>query len=318
MDTEDQDALTADEQAQMATMEAADQNLPADDKGGKKKPEAAVVTEGVKTEGEGADGKGGKDFVPLATYLEEKNERKALRDEIAQMQTAHQTQMTTAMDRFERALKAFAPKEPVVEAPKLPDFNEDPAGYIAARLEQGDKTLDQIRTELADLKKTNTVRSETETQQAAVRDIFAFAVGKENEFKAKTSDYDDASKFIIESRRGELEDMGYQPAQIKQMIDGERLTIALQSKQNGSNPAEVVYKLAKRRGYVTKASEGDKGKDGKELLDAARRGTEQAQSPNGARGNAPSPLTAARLLEMSEAEFARAIETPEGRALLGA
>jgi hypothetical protein len=58
--------------------------------------------------------------------------------------------------------------------------------------------------------------------------------------------------------------------------------------------------------------------DAAERLRTVASGQRQGASLGALRGSGPHPLTAQRLLEMSDAEFARAIATPEGRALLGA
>jgi len=47
-------------------------------------------------------------------------------------------------------------------------------------------------------------------------------------------------------------------------------------------------------------------------------GQQQARGLSGARGSGPAPMTAQRLLEMSDAEFTKSLETEEGRALMGA
>jgi len=157
-----------------------------------------------------------------------------------------------------------------------------------------------------------------------VKEIFAYAVEKENEFKSKTPDYDEASKFLIQSRNEELAELGYEPDQVKQMIDVERLTIAAQAKAQGKNPAELVYNIAKRRGFTAKAPDGEKAATegappvtSEQKIDAAKKGAEYATSLSNGRGNLPPGLTVQRLLEMSEADFDRAMQTPEGRALMG-
>jgi hypothetical protein len=80
-----------------------------------------------------------------------------------------------------------------------------------------------------------------------------YAITQEKAFIAATPDYNDASIFLLQSRKDELSDLGYNDAQCQEIINNERLAIASQCKQNGTNPAEAVYKIAKRRGYALKA-----------------------------------------------------------------
>lgn len=277
------------------------------------------VSEEVEEEGEAAQvGK----TVPLAALHESRTQTKALRDELKQSQDAHKAEMAKAMDRFERAIAAFAPKppEPVVE--KVPDFETDPAGWIAHTMKSTGKELEDVRKELKTLQDDKAQKVEQDKQTSVIRGIMDYAVTKENEFKAANPDYDEASAFLINSRKEELADLGYPEAQIMQMIQGEKLTIAAQAKEQGKNPAELVYNIAKRRGFQKKVpaagdGNGQQPQDDKARIETVRKGTEHGTGLSGARGNAPSPLTAQRLLELSEADFDKAIQTPEGRALLG-
>lgn len=260
----------------------------------------------------GADGKpveaveAKKEFVPLATFLETKNEGKALRERYEALEKNYQTLET----RTDIILKGLMPKP---EAPKpevIPDFNEDPAGWIAATMKAQGKTLEQVQAELterkaADAKNTDANKRQTE-QQTFVKGVMDYALEKEKSFTAANADYMAASAFLVESRKGELEDAGWKPDQILQIINQERFAIAQKAKEEGADPAERVFKIAKRRGFAPKPAEGGDGKvavSDAEKLSAIKAGQEQGQSLSGAPGAGPSPMTAKRLLEMSEAEF---------------
>lgn len=344
----DPNAFSAEEQALFDQMQQDGDGNPADD--GKPaapapkpekpaKPAAAAKPEGEKGTGEGdgnKDGKPGDDttnnkMVPHAALHETRLELKEAREAAAKREEEHKAEMAKAMDRFEKTLAAFAPKKEEPKPEPVPDFETDPAGWIAHTMQTQGKSLEAVQTELATLKQEKAKAAETSKQQAAVKEIFDYAVEQEKTFKASNPDYDDASKFILESRQTELAFMGYTPQQIAEMINVERLTIAHQAKQQGKNPAEIVYNIAKSRGYAKKApdplpGEGEGGGGGKQptaeevarqRLDAAQKGRQQDQGLSGANGNAPSPLTAQRLLELPDAEFDRLVHTPEGRALLG-
>jgi hypothetical protein len=349
----DQDTLSAEEMALEAQMRADGDGNPEDDgkpvvpeKPAKPAKPAKAATkagaaakpegEGEEEEGEegaegaveGADGKGAKKgTVPHAALHEERELRKQAQAALIKTQEEHAAQMTKAMERFERALQAFAPKEPVPEPVKVPDFETDPAGWIAHTMQSQGKSLEQVQGELKAMKdereKAQTANTENAKNQAVVKEIFDYAVEKENVFKAANPDYDAASAFLLQSRKEELAELGYPEKQIAEMINVERLTIAHQAKQNSKDPAEIVYNLARRRGYAKKETPAADGQQqqqqptGAERIEAARKGTEQAQGLGGERGTPANGLTAARLLEMSDAEFDRAMATKEGRALMG-
>jgi hypothetical protein len=287
--------------------------------------------DGPEGEGEGAADVAGKNkMVPHAALHETREELKAARAAMAAKDAEHTATMAKAMDRFEKTLAAFAPKPPEEKVEPVPDFETDPAGWISHTMKAQGKTLEEVQGELTTLRQEKAQRSEQDQQVAVVRGVMDYAVNLENQFKAVTPDYDAASAFLIESRKGELADMGYDQNQVDQMIYVERLTIAAQAQQQKKNPAEIVYNLAKRRGYQAKAAlvEEEEGEEeapaqpaqeaSRERLATAQKGRTQDQGLSGARGNAPSPLTAQRLLELPDAEFDKLVNTPEGRALLGA
>ena len=95
----------------------------------------------------------------------------------------------------------------------------------------------------------------------------------------------------------------------------------------------MIYGLAKRRGYTAKVAEEDAGEGEEaeaapapkpapaaaaERLKNVAKGQEASASLSDLGGKGPTNLTAQRLAEMSDAEFAAAMETKEGRALMGA
>lgn len=338
----DQDSLTADEQALLKQMEsdegtddgAGDPPPPpppaaAKPKGNKAKAPAPAAKADGEGDGEG-EGEGAapdparQKMVPHAALHEERLARQAADKRLEEAEKRFQTLEA----RTNLILEKLVPKEPEVKPEPIPDFETDPAGWIAHTMKSTGKELEDVKKELTTLREEKAQKTEQDKNTSVVRSIMDYAVTKENEFKAITPDYDEASVFLMESRKDELTELGYSEAEIVQMIQGEKLTIAAQAKQQGKNPAELVYNIAKRRGFAKKAApppldadgqqDGDKGgATSAQKLEAARRGTEHAGSLSDTRGNAPSPLTVQRLLEMSEAEFAKAIETKEGKALLG-
>lgn len=345
----DQDELSADELAQMAEMEAADgpggqeeivqqpqqqrqqPRKPQTAQAQPKKPAAAAAApkdgeEGAEGEGEG-EGDGRQRMVPHGALHEERQARRQERAEFeARLKTAEETN-AKIMDRFEKFVAAIQPKAPEPEAPKEPDFQEDPAGWIKFQMEDKGKTIEELRKEISELKTGNQQRTEVESRQATIRDVMNYAVAKENDFKAKTPDYDAASDYLVESQRFELELNGLTADQVEQQIQFARLSIAAAAKQKGTNPAELIYQMAQKRGYKPQQdAEGEGGGEQQQQqqrpsaearLAAARKGQQQSGGLSGARGNAPAGLTVQALLEMSDAEFDEATSTPEGRKLMG-
>ena len=96
------------------------------------------------------------------------------------------------------------------------------------------------------------------------------------------------------------------------MADARQIYLA--STAAGIDPAAATYSLAKTVGY---RSGTPAAAPAARIASAAEGQHRNGGGLSSVRGSGPAPLTVQRLIEMSEAEFARAIATPEGRALLG-
>lgn len=352
----DQDKLTAEEEAQLAEMEL---DTGEDDEGApppppKPAPKPAVKKPAAKAspgpkgaeqapadqddgEGEGGEageGEGGTPkgkMVPHGAFHEERTRRQALEAELkAEREQAakDRAERLKLEERTNAILERAFPKPKDPEPEPIPDVNVDPVGWITATMKATGKTLEQIQGELAEAKKEKTQTAEQLRQSDQVNAVFTKAIASEREFIATAPDYNDASAFLIQSRKDELSEFGYTPEQIDQVIAQERYGIAVQAQAANKNPAAVVYNLAKKRGYLKKAADGEGDGDappakpadranGQERLKVLKEGTEISRSLSSGRGEAPPVRDAAWLLSLPEAEFERISNTAEGRKLLG-
>lgn len=341
----DQDTLSAEDSAELAKMQAAD--LAADDGDGgdgqsqssqqqqAKKPAAQPApqkggqsqnqADGANGEGEDAPQGRGKPLSPeaLAAVREERARTKALRDELA----ASNKRFETLEQRTNLLLERIVPKQEAPKEEPAPDINVDPVGWIAHQMRATGKGVEELAAQVAQIREKDQQTEEQNRQRTAVNAVISAAAQAEREFKATTPDYDEAGAFLHQSRVEELQDMGYTDQQVAYIINNERVAIAQKAFEDGKNPAEVVYAIAKRRGFKAgaKANTDSGGQqqqqiDPKEKLDNLKRGAEQSQSLSDTAGQGPAPMTAKRLLEMSEAEFSAWTEAnpKEARNLMGA
>jgi hypothetical protein len=207
------------------------------------------------------------------------------------------------------------------EAAALPEFKADPAAHVLSRLDR----TDQVITGLAQL----LVGQQQATQQNQMAEsAWGRARALEEQFKQSTPDHDAAMAHLKSTRHNILTAMGMTDAAARERHMAEELqNIALVAAQANRNPAELLYAMAGALGYK-KAAPAAAGASGAAAaaggtspgarLAAAAAGQRQAGALGTVPGAGPVPLTANRLIEMSDADFARAIATPEGRALLGA
>lgn len=276
-------------------------------------------TEDVGVEGQTAQQQ--RKMVDLAALQESRAEKKAAdeRARLAEERYNRLEQRTNLL--LEQQIQRQQQQADAAAAPKaeVPDYNTDPAGYIAATMQETGRTLAEVQAELAQ-------RRDAERQSAAVQHVLTHAANLERTFAAATPDYNEASNFLIQARAQELAILGFDPMTIQNTINQERIQIADLAMRGGGNPAEIVYKMAAQRGYKKAAAVPDNGQGGQavvqqdpaEKIAALKAGQEASQSLSQGRGQAPRPLTAARLTEMSDADFDKMMKTPEGRALLGA
>lgn len=276
------------------------------------------------------DGKGG--MVPHGAMHAEREGRKKAEADLATERAARAAE-TADRQKLETRLTAILEKlTPKEEEPKpdvIPDKDLDPVGYVTATMNATGKSLETVQAELAALKERDQQTQHQRQQTEFVHGIISKAAAKETEFLATTPDYWDASNYLLQSRQDELSDLGYTPQEIQGLIAVEKVAIADQALKAGKNPAEVVYGIAKRRGYTKAAPAGDDkgapadggapaaGEDAGKRLAAAKLGQEQSASLSDVGGAAPRTLTVQALLEMPEAEFDKWMGTKEGRALMG-
>lgn len=76
--------------------------------------------------------------------------------------------------------------------------------------------------------------------------------GAAKQFAVKQPDFPDAYKHVIATRKMELQELGYDPQAIVQTLQHEEMGLAANALQNGQDPAEIIYRMAKARGFTVK------------------------------------------------------------------
>lgn len=161
-------------------------------------------------------------------------------------------------------------------------FNADPLGSIRDDI-QSLKTSQEQRDQQA---QEQTQATENENQLLSQVQSYV------TEFTKNNTDYQDALTHVLDSRAQELRMMGTPEAQIQQALQQESMGLAQNAIATGGNPAEVVYNLAKLRGYTPSAKPA--------ALDQIEKGQQASTTlPSGA-NEGPSLLD---VEQMSDEEF---------------
>jgi hypothetical protein len=316
------ETLTADEQAAMDADRAAEGTAAAEDVPSLPN-EGTLPADGGETEpatdGQPAARQG---MVPHAALHEAREKLKSAEARAAEAERKErllEERTNLILQRF--TAPPAVPTQPAPQAPAIPSFEEDPAGHILGQVRQQGAILGELVQAV-----TGQARQSEASQ--GVQQLTVRAAAMEREFATANPDYDKASSHLFEMRRQELMAAGWtDPAEIQTMMANEATGLAARAIQQGRNPAEVVYQLAKLRGYVPPAAESGNGAangttppGGEAQLRTIAAGQQQARTVGSMPGSVPAPLTAARLLELSDDEFAEkwAKNPTEMRNLMGA
>jgi hypothetical protein len=219
-------------EAEFAAMEAADAQMPVEEAPVEEAVQETVAEEVVEAPAEAPVeevAQPANDTVPLATFLETKNDLKSTKQQIAELQ---------------EKLDALAnPPEPEVS------IDEDPVGYLEKQSKMTQERIDQLGEEM---------RQATQTQQAS--NMQTYVSTAEQQFSAQNPDYFDSVAHLQQARVEHYKIMGANEQQAFQAVNNELIGVTQTAIQNGKNPAQVVYELSKSTGFNKPAAErqGDK------------------------------------------------------------
>lgn len=277
-------------------------------------PQAELPLEAEKHEEPAIDPKTGKErVVNYGALHAEREKRKAAEGETAKARE----ETAKIMGRFEtiqQLVQRSQQPKPTTEAPaEIPDINLDPVGHFQALYQQSQKKIEDI----------DKWRQTQEGERQAMNNVAQLqrvAQSHEVEFKKANPDYDDAFQYVRKMRDQELEYMGYaDPGIRQQIIQNDALQIAAQALQGNKNAAEVVYNIAKARGWAGKApnpapssvtQQPAQSPDAKKIATVAK-GQAANQSLGQVGGEAPLEFSAEMIAKMPEKEFEAWIATNE-------
>lgn len=158
---------------------------------------------------------------------------------ILQQNLAEAQQRVGALEQFIQQQK---PVEPKVE---VPDPATDPLGNMIHQLDAVNKRVLELQTQLAEQQNQ---QANTNTFQAFQNQVRAL----KDEFVKTNADFPDAYAHMRSTRESDLRAYGVSEQQIKETIFREEAILAEAAIRSGKNPAEALYEMSKRHGYVPK------------------------------------------------------------------
>jgi hypothetical protein len=214
-----------------------------------------------------------------AALKEERERRKQLQQKVADMEDK-QTRFN------QRIASAFSDEQTVQKAPV---FEENPAEYLRDKVEKTEKSTEEL--------------SNFFKQQQTMTVLAGYGQSKINEFKQSTPDYDAAYAFARKDRVEEILELeGCTEAEAQFRANREEVALLASCKEKGKNPAEAIYKYAKRRGY--KPAEGEETSEAEQTIDRIQKGQAASKSLSSSAGKPTAGLTMEKILAMDDEEFA--------------
>jgi len=181
-------------------------------------------------------------------------------------------------------------------ATPAPDPNEDPLGFINHQM----KTLQDQIAALTKQQQEASQQTTEQTQQAA----FLSAVNNQiKTFEATNPDYQEAYRHMIQMRSQDYIDSGMTATEAKAAVANDELAIAARAMQQGKNPAEIVYGMAKRYGF--KPAPAKTTPENK--LETIKSGLEASKTVE--RGSQPTEVSLDSLQNMGDSELTEMVES---------
>lgn len=254
----------------------------------------------------------------LAAVHEERGKRKGL-----EKQLREQAEKLANFEGRFAVLDRVAPKDDKSAGP--PTAEED----IFGKVKHTDETIAQLQKRLDDTETANKAVAEQNTFINNYR-------GDAATFEAKTPDFKAGYNFLLNTRAAELiaigfddpkvlQESGADPADVQaaakalhDALVADEYAIADRAFKSKKSPAEIIYNLAKQRGYKAEAK-ADGPKPGEQKLDQIERGQQANKTLNAGGGPGADDMTAERLLSMPMDEFESYAEKhpAKTRALMG-
>lgn len=227
-------------------------------------------------------------FVPHEALHAERMKRKELQSRLEQ-----QAQKVSQMEQnWQRLAESYQRQQ----QPQPPSFDEDPLEALRHDTEQVKQYINQQH-------QTEQQRQQAYEMQNRQQQFINSYQESAQEFAKTTPEFKDAYSFLSESRIKEYVEAGYSHAQANQLLIEDEMAIAAKAFQDGVNPAERMYKLAKVRGY--------QGKPQAQNLNAINKGMKMSKSLNGAGGNSANGISLDTIAHMSQKELDAFVANPK-------
>lgn len=237
-------------------------------------------------------------MVPAEALKEARSQNKELRKEIDQLKGV----VSQGDQKLQKFIESVSKR---AEEAVVPKFEDDPAANLKHKNEQLEKDLAEIKARIA--------KQDAASQQGDQTQRFASVVrAKELAFAKEHPEYDKAAEFVAQVWRDEFLEAGWDEAEVPSMVFQKSLAMTRQAMNKEKDPAEAIWKIAKRNGFKEAADEPkkeEKKPDGETKLKTIEKGLEASKAAGGGAG--PDDLTLSSLSQMDDEAIEKLISDPD-------
>ena len=275
------------------------------------------------TQFEVTDAKGKKiRVVPYGAMHAEREEHKKTKTSLEAERTS-KGRMEQTFQTVMRNMAQPQPAQPEAPAePAVPDFTEDPKGYIDATVAQAARVAGQGAAAAAQGDPAQ------EAAAAQVQEMMENYKADSIAFIENDPTFIEAYNYLQTTERAALREMGYTPRDVERIVWDYEVGLVSNAYRNGRHPAEVIIALSGQRGWTPTAGAIPPG-DGEAIaaqlgpnplpqptpaqtqaaaaMDTVQRGQAAAASLSGTGGGGEVPATSG---EMGSLEYLASL--PEG------
>lgn len=207
--------------------------------------------------------------VPYGALHEERERRKELQRKVEESDKKVQRME----DRFQKMMDQLSVNQQHQQ--QIDPYLDDPIGTIRSKQENLERFLFQQAKEHHD----------QQNMQVAQNQFLHRYNESAKAFLQEKPDFKEAYQHLVDSRIGEYMEAGYSKEQAAYLINQDEASIVAKSYEDGVNPAERMYKLAKVRGYQFKAQNPqNNAQANEEKINQLQKGLQASKSLSNASG----------------------------------
>lgn len=203
------------------------------------------ASEGDKKEEEKPEGEDQEDeeskedsrSVPLQALRQERTKR--------QKESAARKELEHKVAGLTRTLEEVVRREQDRLKPAVPSEDEDPVGYLNHKNQE-------LQTKVQELGKKVETQEQLTEEQKHIQGLVNAYNNDAQEFVKTEPQFDAALSYLKQNRLEELTSIGYTKEEANQILIQDELSIVDRAFKNEQNAAEIIFKMAKTRGFVSR------------------------------------------------------------------